>query len=256
MASSKRASSRSKKRKPTGAGRARGAIRARQAGRSAKNGSVVVELVGPAGAGKSTLAQNVHRADASVQVGPNLWGLPRFRLMRGAIALVPTIVVSAMRKRRLRWREITQMIRLDALRRVLRRMKSRHRIILLDEGPVFGISWLDLAFAKRGAQAPARWRRRALERWSHLIDSVIFLDADDKQLAGRIRTRAKGHRMENGSNVAIQRFANGFRKAFEQVIGELKTTGNVAVDQVRTDGQLSQSTARLRAKLARQRHGH
>ena len=245
MKSSKRASSRRKKRTSRSA---RGAIRARQ--------PVVVELVGPAGAGKSTLAQNVHRSDSSVHVGPNLWGLPRFRLMRGAIALVPTIVLSAVRKRRLRWREITQMIRLDALRRVLRRMKSRHRIILLDEGPVFGISWLDIAFAKRGTQAPARWRRRAVKRWSRLLDSVIFLDASDKQLAGRIRTRAKRHRMVQGSDVAIRRFTDGFRKAFERVIDEMKTTGHLAVDQVRTDGHLRQSTARLRASLARRRNGH
>lgn len=217
---------------------------------------MVVELVGPAGAGKSTLAQNVQRADSSVHVGLSLWGLPRARLVRGAIALIPTIVVAALRKRRLRWREITHMIRLEALRRVLRRAKSRHRIILLDEGPVFGISWLDLCFAKRGAQAPARWRRRAVARWAGLLDSVIFLDANDMTLAGRIRTRAKEHRMMKESDVAIGRFANGFRKAFDRVIAELGGSGTLAVDAIRTDGPLNRSTARLRATLARHRNGH
>ncbi|HEV8510112.1 MAG TPA: hypothetical protein VGQ48_06620 [Gemmatimonadales bacterium] len=217
---------------------------------------MVVELVGPAGAGKTTLAQNVHRADSSVHVGLSIWGLPRSRLVRGALALVPTIVVAAVRKRRLRWREIAHMIRLDALRRVLRREKSRHRIILLDEGPVFGISWLDLSFAKRGAQAPAKWRRRALAKWSVLLDSVIFLDARDTTLAGRIRTRAKKHRMMKGSDVAIRRFAAGFRKAFDTVIAELSRTGQLAVDEVRTDGHLNRSAARLRATLTRHRNGH
>lgn len=217
---------------------------------------MVVELVGPAGAGKTTLAQNVQRADSSVHVGLSLWGLPRTRLVRGAIALVPTILVAAVRKRRLRWREINRMVRLDTLRRVLRREQKRHRIILLDEGPVFGISWLDLAFAQRGAQAPAKWRRRAIARWSALLDSVIFLDARDRTLAGRIRTRAKKHRMMKGSDVAIRRFARGFRKAFDKVIAELSGTGDLAVDQVRTDGHLNRSTARLRATLARQRNGH
>src|SRR6185503_1428059 len=133
-----------------------GPIRARQRSRSQESGSHVVELVGPAGAGKSTLAGHVQQDDSRVHVGLSLWGLPRSRLVRGAIALAPTIVIAALRKRRLRWREIKQMIRLDALRRVLRRMKSRHPIILLDEGPVFGISWLDLTFADRGAAAPKR----------------------------------------------------------------------------------------------------
>jgi deoxyadenosine/deoxycytidine kinase len=89
-----------------------------------------------------------------------------------------------------------------------------------------------------------------------LLDSVIFLDASDKQLAGRIRTRAKRHRMVQGSDVAIQRFADGFRKAFERVISELSSSGRLAVDQIRTDGHLRQSTARLRASLARRRNGH
>ena len=221
---------------------------------------MVVELVGPAGAGKSTLAQNVHRADSGVHVGFSLWGLPRTRLVRGALALVPTIVVAAVRKRRLRWREIAQMIRLDALRRVLGRAKSRgrgqQRIILLDEGPVFGISWLDLAFAQRGVKAPEQWRRRALAKWARLLDSVIFVDAQDRKLAGRIRTRSKRHRMAKGSDVAIRRFANGFRSAFDNVIAELGGSGRLVVDQVRTDGRLEQSTQRLRAKLARHRNGH
>jgi hypothetical protein len=221
---------------------------------------VVVELVGPAGAGKSTLAQNVHRADSRVHVGFSLWGLPRTRLVGGALALVPTIVVAAVRKRRLRWREIAQMIRLDALRRVLRRAKARgqtqQRIILLDEGPVFGISWLDLAFAQRGAKAPEKWRRRALAKWARLLDSVIFIDAEDRTLAGRIRTRSKRHRMARSSDVAIHRFAKGVRGAFEKVIAELRGSGRLAVDQVRTDGRLEHSTERLRAKLARRRNGH
>jgi len=188
-------------------------------------------------------------------VGLSLWGLPRRRLVRGAVSLVPTIVGSALRKRRLRWREITQMIRLEALRRVLRRMKSRHRIILLDEGPVFGISWLDLAFAKRGAEPPTRWRRRVLERWARVLDSVILIDAGDALLASRIRTRSKTHRMRKRSDRTIRHFAEGFRSAFESVIDELRTAGRIVVSEIHTDGTLAQAAARLRTALSRSRHG-
>jgi len=217
---------------------------------------VVVELVGPAGAGKTTLAENVRRADASVHVGLSVWGLPRWRLLRGAIGLIPTILASAVRRRRLRWVEIAHMIRLDALRRKLRREKSRHRVIMLDEGPVFGMSWLDLAFAKRGAQPPVRWRRRTLARWVDVLDSVILLDAGNDELAERLRSRAKVHRMMNGSDGAIQRFANDYRKAFDAVIDDLGRAGRIAVHQVRTDGSLTRSTARLKSMLARYRNGH
>ena len=47
-----------------------------------------MELVGPAGVGKTTLAQKLHRVDARVHVGLSVWGLPRARLIRGALGLV------------------------------------------------------------------------------------------------------------------------------------------------------------------------
>ena len=223
---------------------------------SHRNGSLVVELVGPAGVGKTTLAHKIQRVDPRVHVGLSVWGLPRARLLRGAIGLVPTIVMAVLRRRRLRWVEITYMIRLEALRRVLRRVKARHRVIILDEGPVFGMSWLDLAFAERGVRPPARWRRRTLARWVDVLDSVILLDAGNEELAERIRSRSKMHRMMNGSDRAIQRFANDYRKAFDTVIDDLGRAGRLAVHQVRTDGPLNRSTARLKSMLARYRHGH
>lgn len=217
-----------------------------------------MELVGPAGAGKTTLAQNVQRA-SKVHVGLSLWEVPGSRLVQGALALVPTIIVSALRKRRLRWREIRRMIRLDALRHALRRKARRQkgpRIILLDEGPVFGIGWLDVAFAERGTQAPVRWRRRVLRRWARLLDTVVLLDAGDRVLASRIRTRTKHHRMKKGSDVALRRFADAFRRAYETVIAELGASGTVAVRTVRTDDSLPRSTARLKAALQQRRNGH
>jgi hypothetical protein len=222
---------------------------------------VVVELVGPAGVGKTTLAHNIQRANSRVHVGLSLWQVPAARLVQGAVALVPTIIVSALRKRRLRWREIRHMIRLDALRHAVRpergaaRGKRKH-IIMLDEGPVFGIGWLDVAFAERGVEAPVRWRRRVVRRWAELLDSVVLLDAGDRVLASRIRTRFKRHRMKRSSDAALRRFAGVFRKAYDAVIAELSSSGAVAVQVARTDGSLPRSAARVNALLERHRDGH
>jgi hypothetical protein len=217
---------------------------------------VVVELVGPAGVGKTTLAENVQRTNPKVHVGLSLWQVPRSRLVQGAVALVPTIIVSALRGRRLRWREIRHMIRLDALRHAVHPKRSRHRIILLDEGPVFGIGWLDVAFAERGIVAPPRWRQRVLRRWGRLLDTVVLLDAGNRVLTSRIRGRAKRHRMKQSSDLALHRFAEAFRRAYETVIAELGTKAGVPVKTVRTDGSLPRSTARLRAALESSSRGH
>jgi len=215
---------------------------------------VVVELVGPAGAGKSTLAQRAREADATIQP-LSLWGLPRLRLLASALALVPTMVTAILGNRRLRWPEIKYMIRLDALRGVLRSMPQRHDLILLDEGPVFALGWLDLRLAGRRATAPVAWHRRALAEWAKLLDGVIFIDAPDTTLAHRIRTRAKRHRMRKGSDAAISRFAGGFRRAFDRVVAELHRHGRLGVDVLVTDSRLDSSAPRLMTLLARHRNG-
>jgi hypothetical protein len=93
-------------------------------------------------------------------------------------------------------------------------------------------------------------------RWARLLDSVILLDAGDRLVASRIRTRAKQHRIQRGSDGAIRRFADNFRQAFDTVIADLARSGRLVVDEIRTDGPLTQNTARLRAALARHRHDH
>ena len=153
--------------------------------------AVVVELVGPAGAGKTTLARGVTAADSTVRSGLSLWGLPRHRLVRSAVALLPTILGASIRRTPLRAGELAQMIRLGALRHEVEDEAARHRVIILDEGPVFALSWLEVFFSRNGDRVPASWRRRVVAEWATLLDVVVFIDACDITLANRIRTREK-----------------------------------------------------------------
>ena len=220
--------------------------------------AVVVELVGPAGAGKTTLAQGVSKQDTSVRAGLSLWGLPRPQLFESAIALTPTIVGAALRggRTRLKWGEMAQMIRLGALRRVVRREAEKHRVILLDEGPVFALSWLDVFFARNGDRV-AGWRRRAVADWASLLDVVVFIDASDSTLAQRIRTREKEHMVKDRPDHEIYGFSAGFRKAFDRVVAEISRAGHLVVDALRTDRDPEDETAaRLMARLQTRRNGH
>lgn len=221
--------------------------------------AVIVELVGPAGVGKTTLANGVSTTDPTIRVGLSLWGLPRPQLLESALALLPTIVGAALggRRSRLKWGEMMQMIRLGALRRVVRREAKNHRIIILDEGPVFALSWLDVFFARNGDRAPAGWRRRVVTDWALLLDVVVFLDASDVTLAERIRTREKDHMVKDLPDEQIYGFSAGFRKAFDRVIAELTKAGHLVVDALSTDRSAPQQTAaRLMASLSRRRNGH
>jgi nicotinamide riboside kinase len=221
--------------------------------------AVIVELVGPAGAGKTTLAEGVSATDRTVLSGLSLWGLPRRDLMRSAMSLAPTIAAAALggSKSRLRGGEIAQMIRLGALRRAVWREAQRHRVLLLDEGPVFALSWLDVFFSRNGDRVPAAWRRRVVSDWSMLLDVVVFIDASDVTLAERIRTREKPHMVKDRSDAEIYGFSAGFRKAFDRVIAEFAKAGHVMVDALNTDRvPIEQSASRLLSRLKQRRNGH
>jgi thymidylate kinase len=218
---------------------------------------VVVELVGPAGAGKTTLAQGVSAVDPTVRAGLSLWGLPRTKLVEAAVPLLPRFIASGIvPSRRLQWAEMAQMVRLGALRRVVRDEARKHRVILLDEGPVFALSWLEVFFARNGDRAVS-WRRRAIADWASLLDVVVFIDASDSTLAQRIRTREKDHMVKDSSDEEIYGFAAGFRKAFDRVIAEISKAGHLVVDALRTDrGAEDENTQRLMVALKRRRNGH
>ena len=166
------------------------------------------------------------------------------------MALLPTILAASVSRSSLRAGELAQMIRLGALLRVVEEESTRHRVIILDEGPVFALSWLDMFFARNGDRVPASWRRRVIADWANLLDVVVFIDASDITLAQRIRTREKPHVVKNLPDAEIFGFSAGFRRAFERAISELAEVGHIIVDTLRTDtGPLDDNTAQLLVKL-------
>lgn len=197
---------------------------------------MVVELVGPAGAGKTTLARQIGSAHRDARTDVSLWGLPRPRLAAGALRVLPTVLASAVGAHPLSWDEIAQMTRLEALRNVVARAARCHSLVILDEGPVFALSWLDLFFARSPHhRAYSAWRRRTLSDWAALLDMVVLLDATDPSLARRIRARAKPHPVKDLSDAEIYSFTAGFRRAFERVVSDLVDTGHLAVASLDTD---------------------
>ncbi|HXV85057.1 MAG TPA: hypothetical protein VD793_00080 [Gemmatimonadales bacterium] len=210
----------------------------------------LVELVGPAGAGKSTLARALPARDWDM-AGLTLWGLPRRFLLAAALALIPTAARAALRGRPLRWGELVQMARLGALRREVRRTVARgDRLILLDEGPVFGLGWLEVFFPRNGDTAREAWRHRTVRTWAACLDLVVQVDAPDSVLADRIRTRAKPHMVKHRPDDEVFGFTARFRRALDHAVADLKHAGRVRVLGLRTDGASAGDHAtRLRCAL-------
>jgi GTPase SAR1 family protein len=188
-----------------------------------------LELVGPAGAGKSTLAVSLVR---QLQGAPReIWGLPALPLLLNGTQLIPTFTGLWLHSRSPLWHETRHMVRLRTLQRALRRpAPNSNEVLVFDEGPVFALAWLrGFGHAALRQQASAEWWRRALRDWASLVDAVVVLDAPDHLLAARIRARPHPHEVKEYPDGEIIQWMARFRQALEWVLTEMAGHGGPAV---------------------------
>ena len=206
-----------------------------------------VELVGPAGAGKSTLVQSLagrFRSDAA-----EIWGLPVLPLLVNGAQLVPTFSRLWLYTGSLLWRETRHVVRLRTLGKALRRPQPPGaEVVIFDEGPVFALTWLrGFGHAGLGAEVASEWWEKAFQEWAALIDVVVVLDAPDNILAQRIRARPRDHEVKRYPDAEIARWMGRFRVALESVLTGLSRHGGPVVVRLSSEDM---GSGRLAEELA------
>jgi O-antigen/teichoic acid export membrane protein len=186
---------------------------------------VLMELVGPAGAGKSLLADRL-RARGDV-VRASVWNLPRILIFESALRSLPVLVRMCVATRAFPRAELEQIVRLNALRLFVRRRVRGASVVVLDEGPVFALSWLRVFGHPRiqnGRLEP--WWRRTLADWAGVLDRVVMLDAPEPVLVSRIRGRQKPHDIfRQMTDAQILDLIARYRTAFDGVLAGLTAGG-------------------------------
>ncbi|MGH7508899.1 MAG: hypothetical protein ACREMZ_05470 [Gemmatimonadales bacterium] len=200
----------------------------RQNGNIPDRGPLLVELAGPAGAGKSTLStalmRRLHGTPATI------WGLPVLPLLGNGVRLIPSFTGLWLHSRSPLWGETRHMVRLRTLHRSLQRIERGSEVVVFDEGPVFAMAWLR-GFGHETLREPpsAEWWSTALREWASIMDAVIVLDAPDQLLARRIRARPHAHEVKGFPDSDIASWMTRFRLALDWVLAGMASFGGPVV---------------------------
>lgn len=205
----------------------------------------VIELIGPAGVGKSEVTAQLARMPGVLCT--SIWHVPLSELAWATFCTIPSAATLIRRAGAPLSRELRHIARLRALLNFLDRDElSAYRHIVLDEGAIYTLSWLHVIGHSVFADLRSNtWRHYIAALWAAQLDEVIWLDAPDNVLAHRLRTRAKRHVMSNASERSVTAFSLRYRAAFNSTIGTVQRHGRLAVRDYRTDHHSPSEIAEL-----------
>lgn len=191
----------------------------------------VYELAGPAGAGKTTLAETLVRDRADVIIG-----LPagRTSMLVGVTAAAPMLLRGRASESHGPW-TAADLRSIGYLHAWRRHAAEQHRpgcagVVLLDHGPTYRLASLRLGEAATRAPAPLtaafrQWWTRTAISWSGVLDAVVWLDAPDDVLVARIEDRDRFHRVRGRAATDVQGFLERYRDSYAAVLDLLGRCG-------------------------------
>jgi len=197
----------------------------------------VVELVGPAGAGKSTLVRTIRSRDPEVRTDLSIWSLPRPRLVTNGLLFLPKLAALWRDYPGSLWTALHLAVRLKTLQQLLDSGKTRNcRALVVDIGPIFTLAWFRVyARHRTWNRWLDQWYPRAVVEGAAAVDAIVWLDAPDQVLAARIRMRDQAHTVKDKSDHEIFTLLGNYRKTFAQVIAEVSARSGTPVLTFSTD---------------------
>lgn len=203
-----------------------------------KRQPLVVEPVGLAGVGKTTLLQTLSQQNENISTTIHL---NKVRLVpffiSNTLPFVPTFLRQYKHSRWFTWKEIRSMVYLKAWRHVLdQKTPGKDKIIMLDHGPIFKLVQLR-EFGPEFTKSTRynEWWYNTLAQWTETLDVVIWLDAPDETLLDRINTRSTNHTVKGKPKEEGYELLTRYRKSFQEIKAKLTTNSNLTFLHFQTD---------------------
>lgn len=217
-------------------------------------GRLVIELVGPAAVGKTSVVEALGAEGRLRRTGMRV---PRYRHLTTALALAPTFLALHRPYRGMLWKEMKRITYLGSLLRLLRERSAwAAGSVVLDEGAVYMLARLEVLGGERTRSTGyARWRRAAIEAWAQTLDLIVWLDAPDAVLSARLRERAQEHPVKRLPDDAVQRFLADYRRSYRRLIQAFETARGPEVLTVRSDREGPRCIARRLSAVVRTMEG-
>lgn len=208
---------------------------------------LIMELVGPAGAGKTTLSRTLRRRSPAIQIGSEI-ELQKLKyapvFLRNFISLLPIFLRQLRYGQSFTWDEIKYLVYLKGWHKVLmQEAGSGDAAILLDHGPVFKLATLhEFGPEKLMADGSEKWWDKIFRQWASTLDVVIWLDAPDSVLEKRINSRDQRHLVKGKTKTEVVHFLARYRASYEVTLAKLKLdvgplllqfdTSQTSIDQI------------------------
>jgi len=192
----------------------------------------VIEVVGPAGAGKTTLYRAILQAVPEIQSRslPDVHDAHNHIFFtKHILILLPTLFRLHIRRKEgkgLSRRQLAWMAMLNGWPELLAKtaVNEKQKGVLLDQGPLFLISTL-IEFGPLYLQSieAREWWTKIYGLWANTLDMVIYLDTSDDILIRRICTRPEDHMVKRQPEGVMVDFLSRYRSIYHRVINRIES---------------------------------
>jgi thymidylate kinase len=199
---------------------------------------MLIELVGVAGSGKSTLKKQLHKSDPMIcSVQPPSKSIYFMPLLKIIFKWFPLYLRHYSKTRWFTKQELRNYLYLESwLPHLMRCSLENDKVVVLDPGAFYWLTSLnELGPEITKSEQFLAWWEEMRQKWLSAIDIVVWLDAPTEMLMDRVKKRSEWHESKLLSRVEIIRTFDLYREGYTKLIDQISSRRKNHILKIKTD---------------------